>query len=134
MGIILFDGICNLCNNSVRFIIERDPKREFKFASLQSEAGMLYKEKHQIPESIDSIVLIMDGKVYLESNAALHIASRLKGPWKMFRIFLGIPEPVRDRVYKWVAKNRYKWFGKSESCMIPSKGNRDRFLEDYPPE
>jgi predicted DCC family thiol-disulfide oxidoreductase YuxK len=133
MGIILFDGICNLCSSSVRFIIERDSKREFRFASLQSEAGMRYMENYDIPETTDSIVLVMDGKVYLESTAALQIAARLKWPWKVFYMFLVIPKPVRDRVYKWVAKNRYKWFGRNDSCMIPSKGNRDRFLEEKPP-
>ncbi|NQD66873.1 thiol-disulfide oxidoreductase DCC family protein [Bacillus haikouensis] len=133
MGIILFDGICNLCNSSVRFIIERDPKREFRFASLQSEVGMRYMKKYHIPDTTDSIVLVMDGKVYVESTAALQIAARLRGPWRIFRMFLLIPKPVRDRVYKWIAKNRYNWFGRNESCMIPSKRNRDRFLEDKPP-
>jgi predicted DCC family thiol-disulfide oxidoreductase YuxK len=133
MGIILFDGICNLCSSSVRFIIQRDPGREFKFASLQSEAGKQYIEQYNIVETIDSIVLIKDGKVYLESTAALKIASRLKWPWRIFGILLGIPKPVRDRLYKWIAKNRYKWFGRDESCMLPSKENRDRFIEEETP-
>jgi predicted DCC family thiol-disulfide oxidoreductase YuxK len=133
MGIILFDGICNLCSSSVRFIIQRDPGREFKFASLQSEAGKQYIEQYNILETIDSIVLIKDGKVYLESTAALKIASRLKWPWRIFGILLGIPKPVRDRLYKWIAKNRYKWFGKDESCMLPSKENRERFIEEETP-
>jgi predicted DCC family thiol-disulfide oxidoreductase YuxK len=133
MGIILFDGICNLCSSSVRFIIQRDPGREFKFASLQSEAGKQYIEQYNIHETIDSIVLIKDGKVYLESTAALKIASRLKWPWRIFGILLGIPKPVRDRLYKWIAKNRYKWFGRDESCMLPSKENRDRFIEEETP-
>jgi predicted DCC family thiol-disulfide oxidoreductase YuxK len=133
MGIILFDGICNLCSSSVRFIIQRDPGREFKFASLQSEAGKQYIKQYIIHETIDSIVLIKDGKVYLESTAALKIASRLKWPWRIFGILLGIPKPVRDRLYKWIAKNRYKWFGRDESCMLPSKENRDRFIEEETP-
>jgi predicted DCC family thiol-disulfide oxidoreductase YuxK len=133
MGIILFDGICNLCSGSVRFIIQRDPGREFKFASLQSEAGKQYIEQYNIHETIDSIVLVKDGKVYLESTAALKIASRLKWPWRIFGILLGVPKPVRDRLYKWIAKNRYKWFGRDESCMLPSKENRDRFIEEETP-
>lgn len=133
MGIILFDGICNLCSSSVRFIIQRDPGREFKFASLQSEAGKQYIEQYNIHETIDSIVLIKDGKVYLESTAALKIASRLKWPWRIFGILLGIPKPLRDRLYKWIAKNRYNWFGRDESCMMPSKENRDRFIEEETP-
>jgi predicted DCC family thiol-disulfide oxidoreductase YuxK len=133
MGIILFDGICNLCSSSVRFIIQRDPGREFKFASLQSEAGKQYIEQYNIQETIDSIVLIKGGKVYLESTAALKIASRLKWPWRIFGILQGVPKPVRDRLYRWIAKNRYKWFGRDESCMLPSKENRDRFIEEETP-
>jgi predicted DCC family thiol-disulfide oxidoreductase YuxK len=133
MGIILFDGICNLCSNSVRFIIQRDPGREFKFTSLQSEAGKQYIEQYNIHETIDSIVLIKGGKVYLESTAALKIASRLKWPWRIFGILQGVPKPVRDRLYRWIAKNRYKWFGRDESCMLPSKENRDRFIEEGTP-
>jgi predicted DCC family thiol-disulfide oxidoreductase YuxK len=133
MGIILFDGICNLCSNSVRFIIQRDPGREFKFTSLQSEAGKQYIEQYNIHETIDSIVLIKGGKVYLESTAALKIASRLKWPWRIFGILQGVPKPVRDRLYRWIAKNRYKWFGRDESCMLPSKENRDRFIEEETP-
>jgi predicted DCC family thiol-disulfide oxidoreductase YuxK len=133
MGIILFDGICNLCSSSVRFIIQRDPGREFKFASLQSETGKKYIEQYNIHETLDSIILIKDGKVYMESTAALKIASRLKWPWRIFGILLGIPKPVRDRLYKWIAKNRYKWFGRDESCMLPSKENQDRFIEEETP-
>ncbi|MEL3974248.1 thiol-disulfide oxidoreductase DCC family protein [Rossellomorea oryzaecorticis] len=133
MRIILFDGICNLCSSSVRFIIQRDPGGEFKFASLQSEAGKQYIEQYNIHKTIDSIVFIKDGKVYLESTAALKIASRLKWPWRILGILLGIPKPVRDRLYKWIAKNRYKWFGRNESCMLPTKENRDRFIEEETP-
>ncbi|OAT83831.1 thiol-disulfide oxidoreductase [Bacillus sp. MKU004] len=128
MAVILFDGVCNLCNSSVQFIIQRDPGKVFKFASLQSETGKRYKELFNISASTDSIVLIKDDKVYMESTAALLIASRLKWPWNWFRIFLGIPKPIRDKVYKWIAANRYKWFGRKESCMLPSKEDRDRFI------
>ncbi|QTC43121.1 thiol-disulfide oxidoreductase DCC family protein [Bacillus sp. V3] len=128
MAVILFDGVCNLCNSSVQFIIQRDSGKVFKFASLQSEIGKRYKELFNIPASTDSIVLLMNDKVYKESTAALLIASRLKWPWKWFRIFQVIPKPIRDKVYKWIAANRYKWFGRKESCMIPSKEDRDRFI------
>lgn len=128
MAVILFDGVCNLCSSSVQFIIQRDPGKVFKFASLQSETGKRYKELFNIPASTDSIVLIKDDKVYMESTAALLIASRLKWPWKWFRVFLVIPKPIRDKVYKWIAANRYKWFGRKESCMLPSKEDRDRFI------
>jgi predicted DCC family thiol-disulfide oxidoreductase YuxK len=128
MAVILFDGVCNLCNSSVQFIIQRDPSKLFKFASLQSETGKRYQELFNIPASTDSIVLIMDDKVYMESTAALLTASRLNWPWKWSRIFLVIPKPIRDKVYKWIAANRYKWFGRQEACMIPSKEDRDRFI------
>ncbi|XXM71612.1 thiol-disulfide oxidoreductase DCC family protein [Lysinibacillus sphaericus] len=128
MALILFDGVCNLCNSSVQFIIKKDSGKVFTFASLQSETGRRYREQFNIPASTDSVVLIMDDKVYMESTAALTIASRLNWPWKMCRMFLVIPKPVRDKVYRWIAANRYKWFGRQESCMIPSKENRDRFI------
>ncbi|MCA1054432.1 thiol-disulfide oxidoreductase DCC family protein [Rossellomorea aquimaris] len=129
MSIILFDGVCNLCSHAVQFIIERDPKGNFRFASLQSNAGERLRREHGIQASTDSIVLIKDGRAYVESTAALRVASGLKWPWKAFTVMLVIPRPIRDRLYQWVAKNRYKWFGKKDSCMMPSKETKDRFIE-----
>ncbi|MGG3916121.1 thiol-disulfide oxidoreductase DCC family protein [Rossellomorea vietnamensis] len=129
MRIILFDGICNFCNKSVRFIIKRDAKGEFRFASLQSETGQKLLEEHNIPKTTDSFVLVDGDQASVESSAALKVCSQLKWPWKIFALFLVIPKPLRDSIYRIIARNRYKWFGKQESCMIPSKEIRERFIE-----
>jgi predicted DCC family thiol-disulfide oxidoreductase YuxK len=129
LAIILFDGICNFCNSSVQFIINRDPKGSFQFASLQSEIGQELLKKHNIPQTTDSFVLIDNHKAYVESTAALKVCSHLTWPWKLFGVCMIFPKPLRDRVYRWIAGNRYKWFGKQESCMLPSQNMRDRFIE-----
>jgi len=126
-SIIFFDGICNLCNGSVQFIIKRDSKEQFLFASLQSDAAkkilLQYKWKKN---NMDSILLIEDGKVYEKSDAVLKICSHLKWPWKMFLAAEYLPARVRDNLYDLIAKHRYKWFGKKNSCtmMIPKYKNR----------
>lgn len=129
LAIILFDGICNFCNSSVRFIIERDPEGIYQFASLQSDIGQQLLKKHNIPYTTDSFVLIEDHKAYVESTAALKVCSHLTWPWKFFTTCIIVPKPLRDRVYRWIAMNRYKWFGKQESCMLPSPNIRERFIE-----
>ncbi|MCS6832078.1 MAG: thiol-disulfide oxidoreductase DCC family protein [Flammeovirgaceae bacterium] len=129
-AIILFDGVCNLCNSSVNFIIERDKKRRYKFASLQSETGRKLLEKMGLPSNkLDSIVLIEDETVYFKSTAALKIASQLDGFWKIFGIFRLVPRPLRDAAYDLIAKNRYRWFGKKASCRIPTPELKTRFLD-----
>ncbi|WRP04848.1 thiol-disulfide oxidoreductase DCC family protein [Rossellomorea aquimaris] len=129
MAIILFDGICNFCNSSVRFIIERDPEGIYQFASLQSDIGQKLLKKHNVPYTTDSIVLIENHKAYVESTAALKVCSQLTWPWKFFTTCLIVPKPLRDRVYRWIALNRYKWFGKQETCELPSQNIRERFIE-----
>lgn len=126
--IILFDGECNMCDHSVQFIIKRDPSALFKFASLQSTAGQALLQQYQVPADIDSFVLIHNGAVYFRSSAALHISKHLKGLWKAAYFFIIIPAPVRDLFYSIVARNRYRWFGKKSSCMLPSPDVRKRFL------
>ncbi|WP_445488825.1 thiol-disulfide oxidoreductase DCC family protein [Niallia sp. 03133] len=126
--IILFDGVCNLCNGSVQFIIKRDPKKVFAFASLQGETGQALVNQYQVGKLLDSIVLIENGTVYKESEAVLRICRCLKGGWKFFYLFTFIPSFIRDPIYRYAARNRYKWFGKKESCMLPSKENKNRFL------
>lgn len=126
--IILFDGTCNFCDHSVQFIIKRDPKKHFKFASLQSDIGKELAKQHHIPENLDSMILIENNRYYTKSTAALHICKYLRGAWKTFYIFQLIPKPLRDLVYNFIAKNRYKWFGTKQSCMIPSAEERKRFL------
>ncbi|QPA32791.1 thiol-disulfide oxidoreductase DCC family protein [Thermaerobacillus caldiproteolyticus] len=127
--IILFDGICNFCNASVHFIIKRDPQARFRFAPLQSEAGRKMLAKYGIPEDMGSLIVIDGERYYTKSSAALRVCKYLKGFWKLFYVFILVPRPIRDRFYHFIAENRYKWFGKRESCMIPTPDIRKRFLE-----
>ena len=127
--IILFDGVCNLCNSSVQFVIKRDPDGHFKFASLQSEIGQSLLEQHGFNKEIDSFVLIENQRIYSKSSAALRVCRNLNGFWKVFSILRILPPSFRDFFYDIVAKNRYKWFGKKESCMLPTKEMKKRFLD-----
>ncbi|HCU23476.1 MAG TPA: thiol-disulfide oxidoreductase [Deltaproteobacteria bacterium] len=129
-GTVLFDGVCNLCNSSVTFILRRDPKKFFRFAALQSPTGRSLAEKFGVVlrEPPASILLVEAEKVYSESTAALRIARRLSGLWPLFYGAIIIPRPLRDALYRWIAKNRYRWFGKKDTCMIPSPELRSRFL------
>ncbi|GGN62144.1 thiol-disulfide oxidoreductase DCC family protein [Oceanobacillus indicireducens] len=127
-NIILFDGDCHFCDASVQFIIKRDQKAVFSFASLQSETGKQLLAAYELSGNIDSMVLIADGKAHLKSSAALRIAKELSGIWKLAYALIIMPRPVRDLFYDVVARNRYKWFGKKESCAIPSPEVRKRFL------
>ena len=128
-SIILFDGICNLCNASVRFILKRDPSKKFLFASLQSDAAekllLQYKEKKI---GMDSILLIEDGKVYQKSTAVLKICRNLNWPWRMFSAASQLPESFTDKVYDLIAKNRYQWFGKKDSCTMMMPEFKNRFI------
>lgn len=127
--IILFDGVCNFCDASVQFIIKRDPAAHFLFTSLQSEKGLELTKKYAIPEDVDSLVLIENGKAFTKSSAALRIAKKMDGLWHLFFLFILVPRKIRDGVYNFVAKNRYKWFGKKEdACTLPSPEQRKRFI------
>ena len=127
--IILFDGVCNFCNGVVNFIIRQDKKKVFRFAALQSEAGQELLEQYGLPkEKFDSFLLIENGKVYKSSSAGLRLYSRLPWYWKWTQIFWIVPRFLRDAVYNFIARNRYRWFGKSESCMVPTADVRSRFL------
>jgi predicted DCC family thiol-disulfide oxidoreductase YuxK len=125
---VLFDGVCNVCNYWVQFIIKRDPNAQFRFASLQSEEAQLLLQAHEQKVTLDSIVLLQDGKVYTESTAILQIFKKLTGMWKLLSVFQIVPKFIRDSFYRWFAKNRYRWFGQQESCMIPTPEVRQRFL------
>ncbi|MHC0039563.1 thiol-disulfide oxidoreductase DCC family protein [Pseudoneobacillus sp. C159] len=127
--IILFDGVCNFCEGSVLFIIRRDPVGHFRFASLQSETGEKLRNEFGMEKQLESLVLIEDNQYYKKSTAALNICRSLKGAWRLLVIFLIIPAPIRDYFYDIIAKNRYKWFGKKDKCMIPSPEIRSRFLD-----
>ncbi|CAN5747452.1 thiol-disulfide oxidoreductase DCC family protein [soil metagenome] len=129
-SIILFDGVCNLCAWSVRFIIERDAAKRFQFASLQSGTGQHLLTKHGISrDRMDSVVLIKDGQAYTESTAALRVARQLSGLWPCLSIGIILPRFIRDPFYRFIAKNRYRWFGKMESCLMPSPELKSRFID-----
>lgn len=127
--IILFDGVCNLCNGAVQFVIKNDKKKEFYFAALQSDAGIALSQKYNLPtNSMKTFVAIIDGKNYTRSTAALQVAKRLGGALSMIYVLIIVPPFIRDAVYDFIARNRYRWFGKKESCMIPTPELRERFL------
>lgn len=129
--IILFDGVCNLCNNAVNFIIEHDKKDVFRFASLQSEIGKELTSKRGIdPKVIDSIVLIEPGVAYFQkSTAALEISKDLSGGYSFLSYLSIFPEVIRNGIYDLIANNRYKWFGKKDACMIPTRELKAKFLD-----
>jgi predicted DCC family thiol-disulfide oxidoreductase YuxK len=128
-AIILFDGVCNFCNSSVQFIIKRDPTGYFKFASLQSETGQQLLKKYGVSKEIDSLIVIEKQSVYIKSSAALQISRKLTGFWGLFSILRVFPPLFRDYLYDLVAKNRYNWFGNSDSCMLPTAEMKKRFLD-----
>lgn len=124
-SLVLFDGVCKLCNASVRFILKRDPKARFYFAPLQSQLGRaVLKRLGKRGDEIDTLLLVKGQKVYTRSSALLHIARGLKGAWPLLYVFIAIPKVLRDGVYRWISKNRYKWFGKRTQCTLPTTGCR----------
>lgn len=128
-SIILFDGLCNFCDHSVQFVIKRDPDDEFLYASLQSKSGKEFlKNQDSEIQNIDSILLVTNEKIYTKSSAALKIASKLSAHWYLSGIFFILPKPLRDSVYDFIAKRRYQWFGKYDSCKIPTSEQRSKFL------
>jgi predicted DCC family thiol-disulfide oxidoreductase YuxK len=129
-SIIFFDGVCNLCNGSVQFVLKHDKAQHFYFATLQSDfARKVFHDKLYLVEAPASILLVEGGKVYVESTAALKICRRLNGLWPLLYGFVIVPPFIRDRVYRLISNNRYKWFGKMESCMLPQAGWKERFLD-----
>ena len=133
--VILFDGVCNLCNAAVTFVIKRDRNDRFRYASLQSAIGkQLLEERHIDPKQVDSIVLIEPGVAYfIKSDAALEIADELGWPWKGLYIFNYIlPVQLRNNLYDLIARNRYRWFGRKDQCMIPTPSLRSKFLDTSP--
>ncbi len=128
--VILFDGVCNLCNGAINFILKHDPKAQFKFASLQGTTGQKLLAQHDInPKETDSIVLIEPKRVSVKSSAALRIAKYLSKGYPLLYGFMIVPGFIRNAVYDFIAANRYKWFGKKDSCMIPTPELKSRFLD-----
>lgn len=128
--LVLFDGDCNLCNGAVQFILRRDARAHFHFAALQSAAGRAALARvGGLGPLPDSIVLVQRGRALVKSAAALAIARGLRWPWPLLSIFWLVPWPLRDLVYDWIARNRYRWFGKREECWVPTPALRARFLD-----
>ncbi|MDQ3490131.1 MAG: thiol-disulfide oxidoreductase DCC family protein [Acidobacteriota bacterium] len=128
-AIVLFDGVCNFCNSSVNFVIQHDRKGYFKFAPLQSTVGWELLNKYKVETSkADSVVVIDDGRVYLRSDGALHVAGKLDKPWSWLSFLIIVPRPIRDFIYRLLAKYRYRLFGKKDVCMIPTPELKQRFL------
>lgn len=129
-SVILFDGVCNFCNAAVRLVIKRDKEKRYVFCSLQSERAKEFLKGYYIDsQSLLSFILVEDGKVYTKSTGALRVARHLSGLWRFLYPLIVLPKSIRDIVYTFIANNRYKWFGKREECMIPSKELRARFLD-----
>lgn len=128
-AIILFDGVCNMCNASVNYVMDHDPADHFRFASLQSEVGSALAAKHGIDTArLSTIVLIEGGQAYIRSTAALRICRRLTGPMKLLWPLIILPAPLRDLGYRLIAKSRYRLFGKRDACRLPTEADRARFL------
>lgn len=124
--VLFFDGVCNLCNSSIDFVVRHDKKRRYRFAPLQGATAA-----HAIPtqvDAMDSFVLAENGRIYLRSTAALKVLSGLGGIWSLAKALLWIPAPLRDAVYRLIAKNRYRWFGQKDTCRLPTPEERALFL------
>jgi predicted DCC family thiol-disulfide oxidoreductase YuxK len=144
--LLLFDGVCNFCNSSVLFILDRDPHERFVFAALQSDVGVKTLRDHGLVDArsagqggvdgepdLDSIVLIDGDRAYTRSTAALHVAKGLRWPWPvLYYLFIWLPVSVRDVGYRYFAAHRYTWFGKSDQCRIPTPELRRRILTSSP--
>ncbi|MBN8578789.1 MAG: thiol-disulfide oxidoreductase DCC family protein [Cytophagales bacterium] len=127
--VILFDGVCNLCNQSVLFIIRHDPQRKFRFASLQSEFGQQQMQARYLNTTqLNTVLLLHNGKIYQKSRAALEIVRRLNGLWPLLYLFIIVPPFIRNGVYNWIARNRYRWFGKQDACSIPTPELQSLFI------
>lgn len=127
--ILLFDGVCNLCNASVQWVLRHDRKGVFRFAALQSDAGEALLLRFGMPSAdFDTVVMVAGDRVFTRSDAALEIVRRIGGAWSLLTVFKIVPRPLRNAVYDWVARHRYRWFGRTESCMIPRPEWANRFL------
>jgi predicted DCC family thiol-disulfide oxidoreductase YuxK len=129
-SVVLFDGVCTLCNGFVQVVIARDPHARFQFGTLQSAAARRVLEAHNPPDPLpDAIVLVEDGTVYTQSTAVLRIARHLSFPFPLAVALLVVPRPLRDWIYAWIARHRYGWFGRRDQCMMPTPALRSRFID-----
>ena len=127
--VLLFDGVCNLCNASVQWVLLRDQRGIFRFAALQSETGQALLQQHGLEtEHFDTVVLVNKSGVLLRSDVPLEIVRQLGGLWQLLYVFKLVPRSLRDAIYGWIARNRFKWWGQRESCMLPKAEWKGRFL------
>ena len=127
--VIIFDGVCELCNRSVNIVLKRERKQEIRFTANQNEPGRkILKEHGMDPDAPATVFFLENGKLYKESTAALRVTRHMKFPWPLMYGFIIVPPFIRNAVYRWIAKNRYKWFGKHDTCRIPTPEERARFL------
>jgi predicted DCC family thiol-disulfide oxidoreductase YuxK len=131
--IVLFDGVCSVCDRSVHFIVDHDSRRRFQFAAQQSPAGQALLARYGIPERLETMVLIEDGVAYTDSTAVLRVARQLDGAWPLLFALRWVPRGLRDLAYGFFVAHRYQWFGQLESCRVPTPELRSRFL-DLPPQ
>jgi predicted DCC family thiol-disulfide oxidoreductase YuxK len=126
--VLLFDGVCNLCTGAVRFVVRRDPDGRIRFAPLQSAAGRALSARHDLPDDLDSVVLVEGDRAYTKSDAAIRVAELLGWPYRAATVARLLPRRLRDAVYDVIAANRYDWFGRKERCLVPNEDVSDRFL------
>jgi predicted DCC family thiol-disulfide oxidoreductase YuxK len=128
-SLVLFDGVCNLCSALVQFVIRHDPAAKFRFATIQLEIGREIFQSHGLDSAdLQTFVLIADGRMFVRSDAAIEVVSRFGGAWTSLKLFKFLPRVVRDSIYSTIARNRYRWFGRKEMCMIPTPEMKERFL------
>ncbi len=128
-SVVLFDGVCTLCNASIDFVLKRDKKDRFRVGALQDNKGKELLSRFEAPpEYLDSLVLIEGGRIYFRSTAALRIAKRLPGLWPLLYGLILLPPFVRDGLYDWIGRNRYRWFGRKNTCRLPTPGEKAKFL------
>ena len=128
--VILFDGVCNLCSSTVQFVIRHDKKNRYKFASLQSGYGQRLMQQFNLPvDELNSFILFENGSIYAKSTGALKVARHLNGAWPLLYGFLIIPKFIRDAVYSYVARHRYKWFGRKDACWVPTPALKEKFID-----
>jgi len=128
--VLLFDGVCNLCNGTIQLIIPRDPEGKIRYAPLQSDLGETVRKQAGLsPDDLETVVLVDDGMAYTKSDAAIRLAEHLGGVYRLLSLGRLVPRRLRDRIYDLVAENRYDWFGRKDQCMIPDEDVSDRFIE-----
>ncbi|WP_371192979.1 thiol-disulfide oxidoreductase DCC family protein [Glaciecola sp. SC05] len=128
-AVVIYDGVCYLCNQSVQFIIKRDKYDSFLFSPLQSEYAQTLMQHYDVEHLVqDTFILVKDQKLYLQSDAALEISRSFSGAWRLLRVFKWVPKAIRDVGYRLIARNRYRLFGKADSCLLPSEAIKSKFI------